>query len=80
MICWTLDLNTSYNFDIETIQISFRRLRQTYANDRRLVPYFQQARFDILHNQPIINTLNWNSADIIAFPHLPSIDKALTFE
>ena len=37
MICWTLDLNSSYNFDIETIQISFRRLRQTYANDRRLV-------------------------------------------
>ena len=30
----------------------------------------QQARFDILHNQPIINTLNWDSADIIAFSHI----------
>ena len=43
-------------------------------------PCFQQARFDILHNQPIINTLNWDSADIIAFSHLPTIDEALTFE
>ena len=39
---------------------------------------FQQARFDILHNQPIINTLKWDSADIIAFSHIPSIDEALT--
>ena len=36
--------------------------------------------FDILHNQPIINTLNWDSADIIAFSHIPAIDEALTFE
>ena len=43
-------------------------------------PCFQQARFDILHNQPIQNTLNWNSEDIIAFSHIPSIDEALTFE
>ena len=40
----------------------------------------EQARFDILHNQPIRNTLNWNSEDIIAFSHIPSIDEALTFE
>ena len=37
MICWTLDLNSSYNFDIEALRISFRRLQQTYANVRRLV-------------------------------------------
>ena len=37
MICLTLDLNSPDNFDIETIKISFRRLRQSYANDRRLV-------------------------------------------
>ena len=45
-----------------------------------IVSYFQQARFDILHNQPVINTLNWNSEDIIAFSHIPSIDEAMTFE
>ena len=37
MICLTLDLNSPGNFDIETIKISFRCLRQSYANDRRLV-------------------------------------------
>ena len=37
MICLTLDLNCPDNFDIETVKISFRRLRQSYANDRRLV-------------------------------------------
>ena len=37
MICLTLDLNSPVIFDIETIKISFRRLRQSYANDRRLV-------------------------------------------
>ena len=40
MICLTLDLNSADNFDIETIKISFRRLQQSYANDRRLVPCF----------------------------------------
>ena len=25
-------------------------------------PCFQKARFDILHNQPIINTFKWDSA------------------
>ena len=34
---------------------------------------------DILLN-PIINTLNWDSADIIAFLHIPAIDEALAFE
>ena len=43
-------------------------------------PCFQQARFDTLHNQPIINTTKWDSADIIAFSHIPAIDAALTFE
>ena len=38
------------------------------------------ARFDLLHNQPIINTLNWGSADIIAFSHITAIDDTLTFE
>ena len=33
-----------------------------------------------LHNQPTINTLKWDSADIIAFSHIPAIDDALTFE
>ena len=28
----------------------------------------------------IINTLNWDSADLIAFSHIPAIDEALTFE
>ena len=37
-------------------------------------------RFYILHNQPIINTLKWDSADIIAFAHIPAIDDAMTFE
>ena len=32
------------------------------------------------YNQPIINTMNWDSADIIAFSHLSTIDSALTFE
>ena len=39
MICLTLDLNSPDNIDIETIKISFRRLRQSYANDRRPVIY-----------------------------------------
>ena len=43
-------------------------------------PCFQQARFDILQNQPIQNTLNWSSEDIIAFSHIPAIDEAMTFE
>ena len=43
-------------------------------------PCFQQARFYILHNQPIINTLKWDPADIIAFSHIPAIDDAMTFE
>ena len=43
-------------------------------------PCFQQAILDILQNQPIQNTLNWNSEDIIAFSHIPAIDEALTFE
>ena len=42
--------------------------------------HFQQARFDILRNQLIINTLNWDSADIIAFSHIPAIVEVLTFE
>ena len=37
MICLTLDLNSPDNFDIETVKISFRRLRQSYANDKTLV-------------------------------------------
>ena len=53
-------------------------------NQKPLTTYLmnapQQARFDILHNQPIINTLNWNSEDIIAFSHIPVIDEAMTFE
>ena len=43
-------------------------------------PCFQQAIFDIIHNQPIINTTKWNSADLIAFSHIPAIDAAPTFE
>ena len=43
-------------------------------------PCFQQARFDILHNQPIINTTKWDSVDINAFLHIPAINAALTFE
>ena len=44
-------------------------------------PCFQEDRFYILQNQPIQNTLNWNSEDIIiAFSHIPAIDEALTFE
>ena len=36
--------------------------------------------YDILHNQPINNTTKWDSADIIAFPHIPATDTPLTFE
>ena len=44
-------------------------------------PCFQQARFNILHNQPIIHTTKWDSKEIIiAFSHIPVIDAALTFE
>ena len=43
-------------------------------------PCFQQPHFDILHNQPLINTTKWDSADIIAFSHIPAINSALTFE
>ena len=48
--------------------------------DHLLNECFQQARFDILHNQPIINTLKWDSGDIIAFSHIPAIDKPMAFE
>ena len=52
MICLTLDLNSPDNFDIETMKISFRRLRQSYANDRRLVCIFQQSiNSSVLHSQ-----------------------------
>ena len=43
-------------------------------------PCFQQAQFDILHTQPIINTTKWDSVDINAFLHIPAINAALTFE
>ena len=38
--------------------------KETFDHLLNECPCFQQARFDILHNQPIINTLNWNSEDI----------------
>ena len=53
---------------------------QTFDHLLNECPCFQQARFDILQNQPIQNTLNWNLEDIIAFSHIPSIDEAMTFE
>ena len=53
---------------------------ETFAHLLNECPCFQQARIDILHNQPIINSLNWDSDDIIAFSHIPAIDEALTFE
>ena len=36
--------------------------------------------YGVVHNQPIINTTHWNSADFIAFSHIPAIDRTLTFE
>ena len=53
---------------------------ETFDHILNECPCFQQARFDILHSQHITNTLNWDSADIIAFSHIPTIDGALTFE
>ena len=53
--------------DVSELCIFCEEEPETFDHLLNECPCFQQARFDILHNQPIINTLNWNSDDIIAF-------------
>ena len=79
-VCLNYLQSKIYSEDVSVLCRLCEEESETFDHLLNECPCFQQARFDILHNQPIINTTKWDSADIIKFSHIPAIDVALTFE
>ena len=50
---------------------------ETFAHLLNECPFFLTARWDILRNIPVINTVKWKPQTLLAFSNIESIDEAL---
>ena len=69
------------------VAANIQRMSQNYTGSVRKTTYLMNAPAFNKHtltyytcNQPIINTTKWDSADILAFSHIPAMGAALIFE